>query len=56
MVREGYMDLDLLTLDENALTTYVEAGQFESRIQTSHHACEAFPCQDEKPAPHLSLF
>ncbi len=27
MVRAGYMDLDLLTLDENALTTYVEAGQ-----------------------------
>ena len=27
MVREGFMDLDLLTLDENALTTYVEAGQ-----------------------------
>ena len=27
MVREGYMDLDLLTLDENALVTYIEAGQ-----------------------------
>ena len=27
MVRGGYMDLDLLTLDENALVTYIEAGQ-----------------------------
>ncbi|MCR4882278.1 MAG: extracellular solute-binding protein [Clostridiales bacterium] len=27
MVRGGYMDLDILTLDENALVTYIEAGQ-----------------------------
>lgn len=27
MVRGGYMDLDLLTLDEHALVSYVEAGQ-----------------------------
>ena len=27
MVREGYMDLNLLTLDENALITYIDAGR-----------------------------
>lgn len=27
MVREGYMDLNLLTLDENALVTYIESGR-----------------------------
>ena len=27
MVRNGYMDLNLLTLDENALVTYIESGR-----------------------------
>ena len=27
MVRNGYMDLNLLTLDENAVVTYIESGR-----------------------------